>query len=199
MGRRWIDRYDPSRTLTAEGSPLKAETGVRFPLGAPANSNTYDLCCAAPPTLLQLFSNTPSGHDGASRLVVFAQAVRFRSPQTASRHRQHLRSGLLDLAETWQSFAGCFIHVEPSIDLDHDGPDLWLLPIMLCRDQSAGERPVDQDRKPASRCRGDQFVAQAWGRIPAIRSDADVRPDRVPGRGRKGISKRVDRIASCAD
>ena len=32
MGRRWwIGKYDPSRTLSAENSPLKAETEVRFP------------------------------------------------------------------------------------------------------------------------------------------------------------------------
>ena len=31
-GRQWMHRYDHSRTLTAENSPLKAETGVRFPL-----------------------------------------------------------------------------------------------------------------------------------------------------------------------
>src|ERR1700745_974078 len=37
--------------------PLKAETGVRFPLGAPAISSAYPLSRAARPALLQLFSN----------------------------------------------------------------------------------------------------------------------------------------------
>ena len=38
--------------------PLKAETGVQFPLGAPVISSTYLLSRAARPALLQLFSNT---------------------------------------------------------------------------------------------------------------------------------------------
>ena len=42
MGRQWMHRYDHSRTLTAENSPLKAETGVRFPLGSANNFNRLD-------------------------------------------------------------------------------------------------------------------------------------------------------------
>jgi hypothetical protein len=50
---------------------------------------------------------------------------------------------------------------------------------MLCRNQSAGERAVDEHGKPTSRGRGNQLIAESCGRMPIVCSDADVRPDRV--------------------
>ena len=43
-------------------------------------------------------------------------------------HRRSHRQMTLRLAETRQRLAGLFIHVEPSIELDHDSPNTGLPP-----------------------------------------------------------------------
>jgi hypothetical protein len=65
----------PSSSVQCGLSPLKAETGVRFPLGAPAISSAYLLSRAACPALLQLFSNGQFGKKSKKILCLLTQCA----------------------------------------------------------------------------------------------------------------------------